>query len=497
MLLSGTMILTVTGLIQRALGFAGAAVAARIAGAADFGGYSAAVSSAAVIASYLGLGVGMVGNRFSGNPQGAGVSPQTFGTVFALLGACLAGASVLVQFAVGPWITSAVTDSMSLGSGVRTASWLSGVLILYESRQGFLVGRLQYRRVAVQGVVLGVGQCALLPLTAHSGFHAMLLAQTGATAAAVAASFWPSKLESRDTAGRRDEETWAVRLAAARRMLAFGVAQVMNGLGVAVASWLVTMLIVKADGTLVASGQYGVGNQLRNLVATVPGALSGVSLSLLAQTAGKRAETRQMINVACAVGSFLVVGVGGILLAFLPQVLDFYGSSYRDATLALSLMIGAVMIQMAGAPIAHGLTVAALNRSIVVNVAGTGTLAATALLSVPKYGLMGAAASWAVAQAIATALMLAAGRSPGTSTRLGAVMTLLAGLPMLVAIGCHGLATHLGVSRPTTTVTIVAATMGLLTLQVGLATRTGTLPAGTPRRLWDRVAATMNSGRGT
>ena len=184
-LISGTSALGLGIVIERGLGFFANVLAARLGGAATFGAYSLAISTANNISTYAAGQIGSTAARFSGKYQHGTPGYTTLAralTVVSLVSALIG--------AVGLWFGAApiahLLGKASLTTLLRWAALSAAGIIVLECARGFFVGQRRLAALVLLSLIVGVGMVSLLPLAAtmHSPIR-MIVSQGAITTAAV------------------------------------------------------------------------------------------------------------------------------------------------------------------------------------------------------------------------------------------------------------------------------------------------------------------------
>jgi O-antigen/teichoic acid export membrane protein len=360
--LENASVLTVATGMERGLGFLANLLAARFAGAPVYGAYSLAMTTANNIAAYAGAGIGSTATRFSGDFSRDSAASRTVGRALALVSITSALIASALLFAGADQLARFLRNGPGLATLLRWASISAGVVILLECCRGYLVGQRRFRSIFILSAVAGGGMLALLPTVSGLGPTAMLCAQFSAAALAIVAV-----LVFRSQRRSRNEETLYSEtvIGVARRIWSFGFVQLLSIVGLNAAGWWVASLVARSDGTMIQMGIFAVANQVRNIVAMVPGLLTQSSYGLLAND---DAEPGRVLVFMTYVSGVVVTLLGGLGIIVLPWLLPAaWGRSYSAGVLAGSLALATAMVHMAGSPAAARLTIVSLSWTGVIN----------------------------------------------------------------------------------------------------------------------------------
>ena len=381
-LLTGTSALGLGVVIERGTGFVANILAARLGGAATFGAYSLAISTANNIATYAAAGIGSTAARFSGKYQYGTSGYPTLARVLAVVSVVSAMAAAL-----GLWLGAIplahLLRQQSLTGLLRWAALSAAGIILLECARGFFVGQRRLVALVTMSLLVGAGMLVLLPLGAHSHNPIRMIVSQGAvTSGAVLVCLLlavPLGLLHRGTEARQTPRPFAPML---REVWGFGFVQLAGLVGTNLAGWWLTTLVARADPTLVQMGFFGIASQLRNIVGLAPGLLTEGSYAIMADPAGESARTPQQVLGFTTFASSLVamvLGATGILVA--PWMLRLlYTSAYSSASLTVAVALALAVMHMGNAPASARLSIVSIRTSGVINtfwaffVAGAGTL---------------------------------------------------------------------------------------------------------------------------
>jgi len=371
-LLSGASALGAGMIVERSLGFLANLLAARLGGAATFGAYSLAITTANNISTYAAGGIGSTAVRFSGKYSRE--SPG-YPTLFrALLIISLASATI----AAGALWLGAAPIARLLGKPSLTGllSWaaLSAAgMILLECCRGFLVGQRRLAALLWLSLMVGVGMVALLPFASRVGPVPMIVSQGAVTVGAVAVCLLLYRLLRLAPASRNAASAPPLKSPSLKCMLrevwSFGLVQLAGLIGMNAAGWWLTSLVARSDTSMVQMGFFAVSHQVRNMVALAPTLLTESSLAVMARGDKNAArtpdQTMALTTFATMFLSLLLAGAG-ILVA--PWGLSLlYGKAYTAASAAASLALATAVVHMGSGPASARLTIVSIKTTGVIN----------------------------------------------------------------------------------------------------------------------------------
>jgi O-antigen/teichoic acid export membrane protein len=486
-ILAASSALGIATAVERGLGFAANFLAARLGGAAVFGGYSLALTTANNIASSAGGGIGSTATRFSGeyNEGNNGYALVARALAFVSVVSALLATTILIAGA-GP-LARYLLHSPQLTNLLRWSALSAGAMVLLECCRGFLIGQRHYATLLLLCGLMGAGLLCGLPLAAQRGPVAMVMVQTGAMIVSVSICgflIWRhvravQQPGAHEDTGRLVRQVWH-----------FGMVQLASNVGLNAAGWWMASLIARSDATLVQMGVFAVANQLRNMAALAPGLLTQGSYGMIAQRADRESAPHERVMALCTLGSgFSSILIAGLAIAVLPWILPrFFGQSFRSGVLAGSLALATAIVHMAAGPVAARLTVVSLRMTGIVNGLWAVLVVALATVFVGGGGAAQATAIYLAAHLVSAVMVVVSLRG---NERMPEG---LIGLSVLV----HGTAIALAMmayARGMSSSFVVPGSLAILALvslslfaQLLIARRHGWIPA---KLGWDSVRSLM------
>ncbi len=416
---------------ERAFTFAANLWAARIAGPQIFGTYSTIITTILTMHGYVGTGMGAAAVRFGGQD---GLETPEYRRVHSILVRFSLFAAAVAAIAVasgGSIIARTFLHQPALANLFRIGAAFAAALALLECCRGFLIGQRNYGRLLVLTLVSGLGLLITLPVAAHSGARAMLWAQSGVAAVALAIAVFlvRPRRANRKTAGTPANVD-------SSRILRFALLHLGTVVALNTTSWFVLALIVRSDGQLLQAGYYGVANQLRNGVAILPGLIAQAGYALLASNAARQSRpANEIVKLGTSSTALLSLLGGGFALVALPWVLHgFYGYRYDNAEQCASFAIITAAVHSIGAPAASRLLVESLRYTTYVNAIWAIVVCGLALRAVPVAGAAGAAFAVLIGHLCSVVLVLIALSRLGLKCRR-TVMASGKGLVCILGVG--------------------------------------------------------------
>ncbi len=366
--LGGTSALGLGIFIERGCGFLANIVAARFAGTSTFGAYSLAISTANQISTYAAGGIGATAARFSGKYPRGTPGYSTLARALTVVSVVSAALAVLALYLGAGPLAHLLLHKPQLTHLLRWASISAAGIILLECARGFFVGQRRLTAVVLLSVVVGFGMITLLPAAAHMHSPIRMIALQGAiTTSAVAVCLLLSgPLALRAPATHTPTAPLAPML---REVWSFGAVQLLGLIGSNLAGWWLTILVARADTTLVQMSFFAIASQLRNIVGIAPSLLTEGSYAVMADPGGEATRTPHRVMALCTYASIcvaLLLAAAGILVV--PWALTLlYGHAYDAAGIAVAIALAIAVVHMGNAPAAARLTIVSIRSTGVIN----------------------------------------------------------------------------------------------------------------------------------
>lgn len=279
---SGTSTLGAGILIERGLGFLANILAARFAGAATFGAYSLALTTANNISTYAAGGIGATATRFSGKYPYTSAGYATLARVLAavsMISAVIASAAIWI----GAKPIATLLRKPDLSQLLQWAAISAAGMILLECARGFFVGQRRLGALLLLSIIVGSGMVCLLPLASHSHQPIRMIVSQGAVLLAAVATcmFVGNPLRRKPAVAEENALPFAPML---REVWTFGGVQLAGLVGANLSGWWLTALVARSDATLVQISFFAIASQLRNLAGLTPGLLTEGSYAVMAST---------------------------------------------------------------------------------------------------------------------------------------------------------------------------------------------------------------------
>jgi O-antigen/teichoic acid export membrane protein len=367
-------------MIERGTGFVANIIAARLGGAAVFGQYSLAISTANNIATYAGAGIGSTAARFSGKYPYEQPGYRTLARVLtfvSIVSALVAGVAL--------WLgSSPIAHLLGKDSLVGLLHWsaLSAMgIILLECARGFFVGQRRLSALIVLSLIVGVGMLSLVPYAALRHSPAQMITFQGAitTSAVLVCLMLARPLHLVSQTGLKSRPAFRSVL---REVWGFGLVQLAGLAGANAAGWWLVTLVARTDSSFVQMGFFGIASQLRNIVGLAPGLLTEGSFAVMADPSGQTSNTPERVlgftTFVASLLTFLLAASGIVLAPWILRIL--YSNAYAGATAAVSFALALAVMHMGNAPASARLSIVSIRSSAVINtawaifVALTGTL---------------------------------------------------------------------------------------------------------------------------
>lgn len=392
-------------IVERGLGFLANVLAARLGGTQVFGAYSLALSTASIVATYAGAGIGATALRFSGTYPPGCPSHRRYLLALAVVSvtSALAAAGVLIP-AARP-MAEILLGNAALEPLLQIAAATAAALILMDCFRNLLIGQQKFIALLVFSFLFGAGLLGCLPLAAQLGPSWMLLCQAGWGLIAlilVVMIVRPLHLER----PRDDSQPLGFIL---RKLWGYGFMHVASGIGLNLAGWWVLTLVGRMDSTLTQVAYFSVGMQLRNMVAMVPGLMGTVSYPLMTDESGKQhGGVERVTGMATIFAALAGVFIGGVALSVLPFALNAYGTAFRGAELPAVMAVGSAIVHMTVAPAVARLSVVSIRTLALAHLQWAITVAALGTLFIGSAGAVAAMAAYVAGHVSSAAIIVLA-----------------------------------------------------------------------------------------
>jgi O-antigen/teichoic acid export membrane protein len=352
--------------IERALGFTGNLLAARLGGTSTFGAYSLAITTANNISTYAAGGIGSTAVRFSGQYDRESSGYGTLARVLLIISSVSAVIAAVVLWLGAKPIAHLLGQQKLIDLLQWTALSAAGMVLL-ECCRGFLVGQRRIPAILLLSLTVGVGMFILIPLTSRWGPVPMICSQGTVTLAAVALCVLLYKPLGLAPSSQHDHQPVGPML---RQVWSFGLVQLAGLVGLNAAGWWLTSLIARADGTMAQIGFFAIANQIRNMASLFPGLVNESSMAVMArQQAVDEPSTPDGVMAMCTFGvGFVSILIGGAGMVVLPLMLPLlYGKAYAPAEAATALGLATCIVHMTSGPASARLSILSIRATGVIN----------------------------------------------------------------------------------------------------------------------------------
>ena len=375
-LVSGTSVLGMSVFVERGMGFLANLLAARLGGAATFGTYALAISTANNISTYAAGGIGATATRFSGKYPYASPAYPTLARALAIVSAVSA-----LLAALGIWLGAGplahLLQKESLAGLLRWAAISAAGIILLECARGFFVGQRRLAALLLLSLLVGAGMVALIPLAAaHHSPTRMIVSQGLIAGGAVLVCLLMARPLGLLGTGLHAPGRLATGTVRAPRLLpmlkevwSFGFMQLAGLIGANVAGWWLTTLVARSDTSLVQMGYFAIASQLRNLAGLAPGLLTEGSYAIMANPDGEAARTPHNVMAVCTYAStFVSLSLTAVGTIVMPWAITLaYGKAYAPAAVTASLGLAIAVAHMGNAPASARLSIVSIRDTALTN----------------------------------------------------------------------------------------------------------------------------------
>ena len=491
-ILDGVSALGAATAIERGLSFLANLAAARMAGAATFGAYSLALTTANNIASYAGAGIGSTATRFSGEHADDSDGQRSLRRALLLVSLSSAALAAAVLFGGAGPLAQLLLRNPGLTDLLRWAALASAAIILLECFRGYLVGRRRLMAQISLSAAIGIGYLVGIPWASRSGPSRMVWMFAAVTAAAVLTIAFFENRDARTELERSGTAKPQSVTCLAREVWSFGLVQLAGVIGLNAAGFWMASLIVRSDSSLVQMGLFAAANQVRNMAGLAPALFTQTSFGLLAD---RRHEPSQVMGASSCAASFLSIVLAGGGMAILPWMLPAaYGASFSRAIFPACIALAISIVHLSNGPAAARLTILSLRSTAVINTAWAIVVVSVGMLLLSRFTEQ--AASTAMASYLIAHIISAAAVT--WKLRRGGCLPKGAGTLFLVPSGGALLLLALAYARTTAfsrlaqlgfTLLIVLVTAILAGFIFQQGRRQGWAPriSGSSFRVWERI----------
>lgn len=329
-------------------------LAARVLGLTVFGKYALLVTTVMTAAAIAQSGAGSVVAKFVAEYRES--DPGRIGTVLWFCQRVTFAMSLLAVavFLFGaPVFAHTVFNQPDLEPLVR---WMAPAIffqVMVTYQQGALQGFSAFRALSRTSVVSGLVFLVLPPLGAK------LWGLEGAAGGFVIASFARMCFFYLATRAATRDATVGVSLEVRRedigRLLHFGIPAGLSSLVTLPCLWLVNVFLARAPNGLELVAIFSVATQLRMATLQLPTLLNGVTLSVMNNLLGQRAdgEFRNVFRTTLIANGVFSVVVVGALVACSSFILGLYGHRFADGRWTLILLLLSVIPEILATTVYH------------------------------------------------------------------------------------------------------------------------------------------------
>jgi O-antigen/teichoic acid export membrane protein len=395
-------------------------LAGRILGVTGFGGLGIIQSTVDLVAIAGGLGLAVSGTRFI---AAARATPERVGQLIShivritLISALVAS---LLFLLCSSWIADTVLGAPQLAPELRAAAPLLFFAIVVANQIGCLGGLEAFNIIAKASVMRGVAGAILMLTGLHFGSVAGALLGLAAADALTAALQW---IYLRQEAGRRAIALSSSLPADARRELRrFSVPALLSSVATLPAMWLARVLLVNGPDGLAQVGLFTAAQKWSTLILFVPTAMSSIVLPVMSDlyATGDASGFRRVYRFNLMI-SLAAVGVPALTLVLFGRFLmQMFGADYTSASSVLRILALAC-IPMVMNSVLGQITVSTgrIWTRLVIDVALSVTLVATAIVAVPALHATGLAIAHLAAFTVSVVLLFLAVRTAAAPERSG------------------------------------------------------------------------------
>lgn len=217
---------------------------------------------------------------------------------------------------------------------------LSGVFLFFNAiniyQLGLISGLQLFKGLAKINVILGIISFPVILLfTYFFGLQGTLLAMVVNATIGCSLNYYLIKKEQKILGIKILYKNLSNRI---RKILNFSLPLALREIIYSSGNWITYYLLLEKSGF----GEVGIfnsANQLSQIILFLPGAILGVSLSMLSTHRGNEKNYASLIKKSLLINFVIVVVVGIFIAIFSGLIYDFYGNSYEGGREVLYILI--------------------------------------------------------------------------------------------------------------------------------------------------------------
>jgi O-antigen/teichoic acid export membrane protein len=402
-------------IIERGGSFLANLMAARIAGPKEFGGFSLAYNTAALVSSYTGGGAYLTTTRFTAEyPGGSPGAGRCLRLLLFTSFVSAAGAAILALVVANP-MARYMLDNLYLTTLLRASALVAAALILADALRGVLVGRQQYATLIGFSICLAILSIIVIPLNARFGAVSLTLSSG---ACLVTATFLGGLYLIRGVSFADRRRPIGVLKPALQEIIEFSAVQVASGAAINLAGYYSFVLLSRCDSTLAEMGFYAVASQLGNLIRILPGIGTQALFPFLVPRDQTPVDAESVLWSNTALNGATTLVLGGFIVFGSAWLIPFvYGQRYAGAVPVAAVSVGSAVLHMFCSPAALRLSVVSVRVNGAINLAWAVVLIALSSLLVPRYEARGLALAYWVSYLFSAIALVVALRLSGALPR--------------------------------------------------------------------------------
>lgn len=382
---------------------------ANLLGKSAFGQFVIVLTTVQATAAVAGLGLAYTATRYLSELRHRDLTRagQLLGLLTRLSwGVALLAAAMLAAGAPG------LADQALRSPGLQTALMLAAASTVFSIRTGFLTGALSgleaFRQIGVSGLI--AGSTYLLFTVGGAVLGGVPGAAIGLCAAAALQCAVLTVALHRET--RRQQLGKGVASFASERplLIRFAIPAALSGLSTVPVLWVVQAMLARTTEGFGNLAVYAAGLNLLSIVLFVPAVLNGVAMAWInrAQALGGEGAFRSALRTNVNLTMITATGALVMVAALGPTLLGLYGRDFRSGYGALALLLLAALPEALTNALSQSLQTRERmwEAVLAINLPRDLTILAVALLCIPRYGALGAAAGYLCGRLVALCSML-------------------------------------------------------------------------------------------
>ena len=387
-------------------------VVARLLPLESFGAYAVLVTTAMTTAAIAQGGAGIFATKFVGERAS---QPEQVARILKLCAAIALATGLIATLIL--LLGASTLASLVLGNpALETPARLVALAVVFQVsvayRHGALQGLGAFRQISMAGAAAGAGHLIFISVGAWKG--ALEGALIGFVAASAFRALCFHLALSRVRREHHIPSGVTIDPADYRLIWSFALPASLAGYVTMPCLWLVTVFVTRLPDGLSMVALFSVAHQIRMAILQLPALLNGVAFAILSRMQGQKEgeDFRQVFWTNIVINLCFTLSVVGLLMLAAPQVLALYGSECTPGAALLMVLLASVIPEVLGMNLYQLVqTTGRMWRSLALLVVPRDLMYLfVAVAFLPRYGVMGAAIAYLLAQTVGLLLTALIGR---------------------------------------------------------------------------------------